>query len=249
MANGVTPLAPFARLFPFSFAATARFVAALVWVLLLLSPGAKADEAEDFEICSGRRSVPVAEQLRVCDRLVDSNISLQKKALAYCNRSIAHRMNGNQAEAMKDVEAAISLNSDPYTGLTCRAFQYDIAGDLDHAIADYDRAIAFDPRRHQAFIARGHIYMKKKEPVRALEDYKKATSLDPTSSLAFSSRGYAEFQLRQFDEAIESFTAAIRLDPKRFAAYDGRGSAYKAKGDEDHARSDFAEALRIKTGH
>ena len=87
-------------------------------------------------------------------------MSLQKKALAYCSRSIAHRLNGDQAEEMKDVDTAVSLNLDPYAGLTCRAFQYDYTGDLDRAIADYDKAIAFDPRRHHAFLGRGNIYLK-----------------------------------------------------------------------------------------
>ena len=210
---------------------------------------AHADEAEDFEICSGRRSVPNDERLRVCDRLIDSNMSLQKKALAYCNRSIAHRVNGNQAEAMKDVDTSVSLNSDPYSSLLCRAFQYDYSGEFDRALADYDKAIAFDQRRHEAYIGRGRVYMRKNDPTHALDDFKKATNIDPKSSIAFTGRGSAEFQLKIYDEAIESFTTSIRLDPKRVAAYEGRGSAYKAKGDEEHAKSDFAEALRIKTGH
>ena len=201
-------------------------------------------------VCAGRRSLLPAERLKACDTLLESpTMSAENKSRAWCNRAIANRELGNHAAAMKDVETAVNMSTDPYYSLLCRGNQYEYTGDLDRALADYDKAIALNPQRPEAFVNRGHNSYVRNDFQRALDDYKIATGLDPNSSSAFSARGLAQYRLKQYDEAIESFTIALRLDPRRARAYEGRAFAYRAKGDQEHAKADFDELQRIKDGH
>jgi tetratricopeptide (TPR) repeat protein len=227
-------------------------LALVLGILAILSTHhpAHADDKDDLAFCAGRGSPPLAERLRTCDALLASGtISPENKARVYCNRAIVNRELGNHAAALKDVETAVSMSTDPYDSLLCRGNQYKFTGDLDRALADYDKAIAISPQRPEGFINRGHTYYARKNYERALEDYRIATGLDPNRASGFSARGLAQYQLKQYDEAIESFTIALKLDARLGRAYEGRYFTYKAKGDQEHAKADFDEWQRLKSSH
>jgi tetratricopeptide (TPR) repeat protein len=227
----------------------AWFVACIAIALLPTAKSARADEADDWRLCSGKQTTTIAERLNACDALIASSaVPPQHKALAYCDRAIASRMKGDVDRAVTDLEEAVRLDTEHYTGLTCRAYQYLFKGDADSAIADYSQAIAYNPYRAEAFVARGGAYRVKRDIDHAIADYNAAIRLAPDNALAYEGRGGAQYVLKRYDEAIADYTEAIRLDPKRPSSYDGRAFALKAKGDIDRAMVDFAEARRLKLG-
>lgn len=221
---------------------------ALVGVIASFCIGsAWAEDSQDWKMCAGKLSTPNDQRLAACTTIIDAgNEPPPNLALAYCNRAIADDQKGDLDRAMADLDEAVRLDTEEYTSLTCRGYQYHYRRDFDRAIADYDKAISSNAGRPEAFTARGNAYRAKGDLDHAIADYSAAIQRSPTDALALYARGSAYLVRKDLDLAIADLSDAIKLDPGMSAAYADRGRAFWSKGDVARANSDFDDVRRLR---
>lgn len=126
---------------------------------------------------------------------------------------LIHYQRGAHAEALRDIDRALSINPEVSAAHNSRAAALNGLGRFTDAIAACDRAIALDPGNAEAFCNRGHALVQLKRGEEALASCDKALVLRPDMAEAFNNRGNALKELKRFDQALASYERAIAIKP------------------------------------
>ncbi len=194
---------------------------------------------EKAVILNEKRQYPLAVAI------YDEIIRKQPQAYAYNNRGTAKYALGNEQEAIKDYDRAISLNpkyADAYNNRGKAKFEM---GNKPEAIADLDRAISLNPKSAEAYFNRGNAKSDLGNQLEAIKDYDRAISLNPKSAEAYFNRGNAKSDLGNQLEAIKDYDRAIALNPKSADAYNNRGNAKYKLGNKQEAINDYDRAIAL----
>ncbi|OGD11228.1 MAG: hypothetical protein A2Y86_08490 [Candidatus Aminicenantes bacterium RBG_13_62_12] len=172
-------------------------------------------------------------------------------APAYIYLSQVYGSQGNTADAVKALEAAVAANPDDYSLLTSlgtllvQSRQYDRAADiLEKALTLVD----FDPAVWDNL---GIVFMRKGDYAKALEYLARAVELDKTFALAFSNIGAVRLEMfsreglkpEDLAMAVESFRKAVSLDSGLGLAWLGLGVASRMNGDLSGAIEAWEKAV------
>jgi tetratricopeptide (TPR) repeat protein len=112
-------------------------------------------------------------------------VTRRERASILVNRGILYNHMGEYAEAFKDFEEALELNSNFPEAYINRGNSYFYTGQVDRAIADYNRAIQRrSAKRHTAYFNRGLANESQKKPDAAFADFVRANELKPDWVLA-----------------------------------------------------------------
>lgn len=128
-----------------------------------------------------------------------------------------------------------------------RAYQAQMAGELDRAVELYKHSIEICPTA-EAHTFLGWTYSFQGETHAAIDECKRAIEVDPTFGNPYNDIGAYLIDLGRFDEAISWLEQAIRApryEPRQFPHFN-LGRVYLAKGNFLRARQCFQEALRIE---
>lgn len=158
---------------------------------------------------------------------------------------IIHRGTGNYAEALKEFDRALrmdSLDADLYRE---RAATYERLNHDSAAISDYKRAIELRPSYWAGYHGLGVFYSNRKQYQIALEAFREATRLAPENPRVFSNLGGVYYQLGLKDEARRYWERAIELGPE-FRAYSNLGTLHYQEGRFDEAARMFERAVAIQ---
>ncbi len=165
--------------------------------------------------------------------------------LAYFNRGILRKDNGDLDGAIKDYNEAIRIKPDYDYAYNNRGLvRYD-RGDLDGAIKDYTEAIRIKPDYADAYNNRGVARSAKGDLDGAIKDYNEAIRIKPDDASAYYNRGLARYAKGDLDGAIKDYTEAIRLKSDYANAYRNRGIAWDNKGDYYSAIADYQKCLEL----
>jgi len=208
------------------------------------SASARADDAADWQLCTGGSS---QSDINACTRIIhrgESNLS--DLSVAYNNLGLGHAKRGNNDIAVADLDQAINLNPENATAYNNRGFTYNNMGEYDRAIADLDQALGLDPQHATAYNNRGLAYENKGDYDRAIADLSLALSLNPRLVVAYDNRGYAYQRKGVYDRALADYDEAIRLQSDDAELYNKRGNVYYSKGDYDLALVDYNRAVKLK---
>ena len=167
-------------------------------------------------------------------------------ARAWARRGEAHRLVGNQNQAISDCTEAIRIGPVQAEAYSTRGGAYRMKGQFDLAISDCTQAIGLAPGNVLAWYHRGESYRMKNQLDRAINDLGEAIRLDPTYSWAYGSRGAAYRQKGDYGRAIADLDENLRLDPGYAWAWAVRGETHRLRGDFDRAIADCNEALRLQ---
>jgi tetratricopeptide (TPR) repeat protein len=182
--------------------------------------------------CTGRPDIAWDDQVTGCTSAIKSGkLAGKDLALAFLNRGIAYRRQGDFEHAINDYGQAIKLNPGDADSYFNRGVANGMRGKLDTAIEDFDRAIKLKPDHVGALYSRGLTYSNEGQWGRAIQDYDRAIELDPGEAIPFNNRGSAYYQIGQVDRAMADFNLAIKLDPKYPDALNNRGLANLGKGE------------------
>lgn len=136
-------------------------------------------------------------------------------------RSVAYCIGQNYEDAMKDVDAYLSVDSMSSLGwwqrAICNARQADYESDVSPQTASL-RLMSVN------------------------SDFEKAESLNSDNAFIFYCHGTFLAHRQDFDKAIIYFTKAIKLDSRFAEAYFNRGMAYLRKGDKQSGKTDLGKA-------
>ena len=155
---------------------------------------------------------------------------------------------GQLAEALEKIEAALALQPDNAEILLNRA---NVLKGLDRpegALAGYDKALAIRPGWPQAENNRGTVLQAEGRFEEALGSYDRALAASPNYVEALNNRGSVLQDLKRPAEALAAYDQALRLAPKFAMAFNNRGSALLALTRFADALSCFDRALALRPG-
>ena len=166
-------------------------------------------------------------------------------ALAFNNRGIFRKRNGDTKGALADYEMAIRSNKAYPNAYLGRGNIYFNAGQDDKALLDYNKVAELDPKNGYNFSARGSVYGKRGEYEKALTDLNRAIEFEPYLVDAYSNRALIYLSLNKPAEAISDVDNYLRLRPNVADMIELKGVCYMRLGKFNEAVKEISRAIRI----
>ncbi|MDG2051701.1 MAG: tetratricopeptide repeat protein [Myxococcota bacterium] len=163
--------------------------------------------------------------------------------VARLNRSLARYQQGQIAEALSDLDAALVAEPGYAKAYGHRGVMRFQAGNSEGALQDLEESLRIEPTL-EGYLNRGAIRLAAGYPEQALEDCDLVLSADPNQPLAWANRGLALNELGRPGAAIADFDRALALAPTYLPAYLGRAEARLALGSNQTALKE-ADALLV----
>ena len=151
----------------------------------------------------------------------------------------------NYYEALKEVNTALSLESDNLDALTSKSRILYRLGQLDNAFEFNDQLLRSHPENAEIMLLHSKILRSQGRNESALTFTDKALGLNPQNGEAMIERGTIHKSLRNYDEAVNSYNKAIMNDPNNWNAWYLKGICLALGGKFDESVRSFAEALLI----
>jgi len=98
--------------------------------------------------------------------------------IAYYNRGLMYRVQGDDDKAITNFNQAIRLNPDYEIAYEFRGRTYEEKGDYDRAIADYSQVVRLNPGLGE-YYRRGETYYKKGDYAKAISDFEACLRIAP----------------------------------------------------------------------
>jgi len=173
-------------------------------------------------------------------------------AVAYNQRGVAYRMQGNHNDAIICFTKAIEINPQYAEAYLNRGLSYassEIKKD-EQALSDFNKSIELNPKDNFfAYSVRGDIYYEKSNYKQAILDLSHAIEVKPYDDMrvvvVHYKRGLAYAQEGNYDYAISDLNKVIALDSQHVDAYYNLGLINDYKGDLDGAISNYSKGLEI----
>lgn len=165
-------------------------------------------------------------------------------SLAYNNRGVARKNQGDIAGGLSDFDDAARVNPRDPRSFVNRGNIYFNRQDFDHALPDYDRAIALDATNSTAYSNRGALYANRGQFDRALSDLDQALALQPEFLDALRSRALVYQAMGRHEQAIADCTRYLGLAPNA-DLYNVRAVSNQALKRTTEAEADFTQAIRL----
>ncbi|TAE21398.1 MAG: tetratricopeptide repeat protein [Cytophagales bacterium] len=165
---------------------------------------------------------------------------------AYYGRAVMLTRLRQFTEALRDVNAALKLNSKHDTALAQRAYIHVQLDDYDRAAEDYQRAIKLDPQKAEYYSGLSYCLTKHNRLAEAERVAQKGIDLNRSSPYAYRNRGRARLYQGQADAAIADFETGMRLQHREpYRLYSDLGEAYEQKKMPEKALACYRQALSL----
>ncbi|XP_078005306.1 tetratricopeptide repeat protein 6 [Phascolarctos cinereus] len=177
---------------------------------------------------------------------LNSALKITTSAEFLTNRGVIHEFMGERHIAMKDYQAALSIN--PKYSLA-----YFNAGNIylhhrqfSQANDFYSKALEFDPLNDSAVLNRGitNIILQKFEE--AKEDFIKAIHLCPFWAAVYYNKAHLHYNLQQYETAEKDLSTALSLQPNNHLAYKLRADVRGKMGLIEEALKDYNQSLDLQ---
>lgn len=146
------------------------------------------------------------------------------------------------ADALADMERAVTLQPDrTYLRVNRAVARYHV-GDLNGALADFDYVVELEPTNYAALFNRAMLRLELKDNDRALRDLNRLLSLKPGDMRTLYNRAIVLYEKREYDAALADADRIVEAYPEMFAAYALRGQILRDSGHSSRAMSDFRRA-------
>jgi tetratricopeptide (TPR) repeat protein len=152
---------------------------------------------------------------------------------------------GQHAEALRNFQAAVSLDPSSSLAIHNRAVTLAQQNDVEGALRDFNRVIELNPGLSVAYRNRAELLASVGRVGEAVRDYSRAMEGLPDDPQLYQARGAAWQRLGDFAKAIADVNRAIELAPQNSDAYTQRGNLSAEQGNFDQALADHHQALTI----
>jgi tetratricopeptide (TPR) repeat protein len=187
-----------------------------------------------------------AKAIPGCTKLLKGKISKKSdQSLVYSMRGLSYLNNGDNQNAIQDLEKASVLDPKNFQAFQGLGFVLQKTGLYPEAVSAFDKAIALNPSDHVTISYRGYVHLNVKDYAKALKDFDAASKLAPKEASYQAARGDALKSSKAYLLAIAAYSKGIKLAPDQYAAYEGRGLAHFAVQDIDAAIADFDQAIKL----
>ncbi|XP_005876666.2 PREDICTED: tetratricopeptide repeat protein 6, partial [Myotis brandtii] len=173
-------------------------------------------------------------------------IKINTTAEFLTNRGVIHEFMGQQQNAMRDYQAAISLNP-------TYALAYFNAGNIyfhhrqfSQASDYFSKALKFDPENECATMNRAIANTILKKYEEAKEDFANVVESCPFWAAVFFNRAQFYCCLKQYELAEEDLSKALSLNPSDALVYNLRAEVRGKMGAIEEAMADYNQALDLQ---
>ncbi len=146
------------------------------------------------------------------------------------------------ADALADMERAVTLQPDRTYLRVNRAVARYHAGELNGALADFDYVVELEPTNYAALFNRAMLRLELKDNDRALRDLNRLLALKPGDMRTLYNRAIVLYEKRDYDAALADADRIVEAYPEMFAAYALRGQILNDSGHSSRAQADFRRA-------
>ena len=164
-------------------------------------------------------------------------------ALAFNNRGIYKKRNGDIQGALADYELAIRSNAAYTNARVGRGNIYFNAGQDDKALIDYNKVAELDPTNAHNLSARGSIYAKRGQNDLAVKDLTQAIQSDPFLTAAYSNRSLVYLNMGKPVEALKDVESFLKLSPNTPDMYELKGVCFMRMNKFNEAVSALTQAI------
>lgn len=161
-------------------------------------------------------------------------------------RAQAYIADGRAEEALRDANAALSINSNYAEALRVRALAYARQFDYQKALDDCDeymKKVSQPPADVYATRALALVHLKRFPE--AVEDYSQAARMSPENGDYLAGKAEALKESQQYREAIAAVDKAINVLGRRIELLRLRGDCYALNNDLDNAVKDYEAVASI----
>ena len=131
----------------------------------------------------------------------------------YLSLGITELREGNIAEAIRNFDESIKLNSNTELPYFYKGIAYQSLGKNDEAYENYSKAIEINKNMIDAYYNRGQLIYKT-NPKQAIDDFVAAIALDSKFIEAYYSLAAVQKNLGQYEDAIKNLDKIIELEPQ-----------------------------------
>jgi len=174
-------------------------------------------------------------------------------ANTYFNIARKHINQGNQNDALLNLERAIEVNPDHFEALFHLANNYFSNGQFDKARKTYQKATEVNPNSQQTFFNLALVLESSGQRKRAFEKLERSLDLNPNYSRARRVLANLLVKENRYDEAVAHYNYILQHEPKDFdtqfcvaEAYRKKSEKLSTKVDLEQAAHAYAQALEIK---
>ncbi len=161
---------------------------------------------------------------------------------------VIHAQQGRNKEALRGINAALTLKPDDAEAHLNRANVLKGLGRAQEALEGYARALELKPGWPQAENNRGTVLQAQGRYEEALAAYDRALASAPDYAEALNNRGSVLQDLKRPAEALEAYDRALRRAPNFPAAFNNRGSVLMELRRFADALSCFDRAIALRPG-
>ncbi len=167
----------------------------------------------------------------------------------YVSKGIAYYLLGNQAEANRHFDIAISLASDFKDQILYGiALFFEQTRNWNLAIKYLLSSYVTNKDNFDIYFDLAYCYEKIDEDARSILLYKKYLEQNPYSENAWYNLGVVYYKLSQYEEAISAYDYCVALNPEYSSALFNKANSYNALEDYDRAIEIYQEFLLLEKG-
>ncbi|XP_060149591.1 tetratricopeptide repeat protein 6 [Globicephala melas] len=177
---------------------------------------------------------------------INAAIKINTRAEFLTNRGVIHEFMGQQQNAMRDYQAAISLNPTYSLAYFNAGNIYFHHRQFSQAIDYFSKALKFDPENECATMNRAIANTVLKRYEEAKEDFARVVESCPFWAAVYFNRAYFYCCLKQYELAEEDLSKALSLKPNDALVYNLRAEVRGKIGLIDEAVADYNQALYLQ---
>ncbi|XP_038400481.1 tetratricopeptide repeat protein 6 isoform X4 [Canis lupus familiaris] len=177
---------------------------------------------------------------------INAAIKINTTAEFLTNRGVIHEFMGQQQNAMKDYQAAISLNPTYSLAYFNAGNIYFHHRQFSQASDYFSKALKFDPENECATMNRAIANTILKKYKEAKEDFAYVVESCPFWAAVYFNRAHFYCCLKQYELAEEDLSKALSLKPDDALIYNLRAEVRGKIGLTEEAVSDYIQALDLQ---
>uniref|UniRef100_A0A3Q2I8E6 Tetratricopeptide repeat domain 6 n=1 Tax=Equus caballus TaxID=9796 RepID=A0A3Q2I8E6_HORSE len=177
---------------------------------------------------------------------INAAIKINTTAEFLTNRGVIHQFMGQQQNAMKDYQAAISLNPEYSLAYFNAGNIYFHHRQFSQASDYFSKALKFDPENEYATMNRAIANTILKKYKEAEEDFANVVKNCPSWAAVYFNRAHLHCCLKQYELAEGDLTEALSLKPNDALVYNLRAEVRGKIGLIEDAMADYTRALDLQ---
>ncbi|KAM6202526.1 tetratricopeptide repeat protein 6-like [Rhynchocyon petersi] len=177
---------------------------------------------------------------------INAAIKINTTAEFLTNRGVIHEFMGQNQNAMKDYQTAISLNPKYSLAYFNAGNIYFYHRQFSQASDYFSKALQYDPGDEKALMNRAVTNTVLKKYEEAKEDFENVVDSCPFWAAVYFNRANVHYCLKQYEVAEADLTKALSLTPSNALAYSFRAEVRGKIGLIEEAMEDYNQALHFQ---